>query len=150
MMQPFRKKGRALRGDHQNWIKAQWVNGVTYNDYTPSCAKSRAQHFTQCLNNGELVEFNRIVNPGGGEKTEDKRVMASIFSIYNLSGQMDAYKRAMDIEDMAEICTLFDIELDDTLILLYQRGDYSQELTDSIVQNVETIQSGRVKHNSVF
>jgi hypothetical protein len=147
---PFRKKGRALRGDHQNWIKAQWVNGVTYNDYTLSCAKSRAQHFTLSLNNGESVEFNRIVNPGGGEKTEDKRVMASIFSIYNLSGQMDAYKRAMDIEDMAEICTLFDIELDDTLILLYQRGDYSQELTDSIVQNVETIQSGRVKHNSVF
>jgi hypothetical protein len=147
---PFRKKGRALRGDHQNWIKAQWVNGVTYNDYTPSCAKSRAQHFTQSLNNCESVEFNRIVNPGGGEKTEDKRVMASIFSIYNLSGQMDAYKRAMDIEDMAEICTLFDIELDDTLILLYQRGDYSQELTDSIIQNDETLHSGRIKHNSVF
>jgi hypothetical protein len=96
------------------------------------------------------IQFNRIVNPGGGEKTEDKRVMASIFSIYNLSGQMDAYKRAMDIEDMAEICTLFDIELDDTLILLYQRGNYSQELTDSIIQNDETLHSGRIKHNSVF
>lgn len=147
---PFRKKGRALRGDHQNWIKAQWVNGVTYNDYTPSCAKSRAQHFTQSLNNGELVEFNRIVNPGGGEKTEDKRVMASIFSIYNLSGKMDAYKRAMDEEDMEEVCQLFNVESDNTIILLYIRGDYSSELTSIKQAPVSQITSSRVKSNSVF
>ncbi|HEY7865885.1 MAG TPA: DEAD/DEAH box helicase family protein [Psychromonas sp.] len=147
---PFRKKSRALRGDHQNWIKAQWVNGVTYNDYTPSCAKSRAQHFTQSLNNGELVEFNRIVNPGGGEKTEDKRVMASIFSIYNLSGKMDAYKRAMDEEDMEEVCQLFNVESDNTIILLYIRGDYSSELTSIKQAPVSQITSSRVKSNSVF
>ncbi|MBF4381476.1 DEAD/DEAH box helicase family protein, partial [Vibrio anguillarum] len=38
---PYRKKNRALRGEHQNWIKAQWVNGATYDDGTQSCAKSR-------------------------------------------------------------------------------------------------------------
>jgi hypothetical protein len=58
--------------------------------------------------------LNKIVNPGGGESTEDKRVMASIFSIYNLSRQMDAFKRSMD-----EICQILNVEPDNTIILLY-------------------------------
>ncbi|MET4694990.1 DEAD/DEAH box helicase family protein [Endozoicomonas lisbonensis] len=144
---PVRKSGRAMRGEHQNWIKAQWVNGVTYDDYTPSCAKARAQEFTTRIDNGEEIEFNLIVNPGGGEKTEDKKVMASIFSIYNLSRKMNAYKRAMDMDDMAEMCEIYNREVDDTLILLYQRGDYSQERSDAASQSLQT---SRVKNNSVF
>ncbi len=144
---PTRKSGRAMRGEHQNWIKAQWVNGVTYDDYTPSCAKARVQEFTTLLNSGEQVEFNRIVNPGGGEKTEDKRVMATIFSLYNLSKQTDAYKRAMDKDDMEDICGVFNIEPDDTLILLYQRGDYSAELSEEAKQDIHT---SRIRNNSIF
>ncbi|MEE1982683.1 DEAD/DEAH box helicase family protein [Shewanella xiamenensis] len=64
---PYPKSGRAMKGDDKNWIKAQWVNGVTYDDYTPSCAKSRAIDFTAKLNDGIEVEFNQVVNPGGGE-----------------------------------------------------------------------------------
>ncbi|MFT5758593.1 MAG: hypothetical protein ACI9LM_003339 [Alteromonadaceae bacterium] len=147
---PRRKRGRALKGDHQNWIKAQWVNGVTYDDYTASSAKSRALTFTKALAEGDNVEFNKIVNPGGGEKTEDKRIMASIFSIYNLSGKMDAFKRSMDEEDMQEICDLFEIEQDDTLILLYQRGIYSSILSEKKIQeDIKTHQS-RIINRSVF
>jgi len=147
---PRRKRGRALKGDHQNWIKAQWVNGVTYDDYTANSAKSRALTFTKALTEGENVEFNKIVNPGGGEKTEDKRIMASIFSIYNLSGQMDAFKRSMDEEDMQEICDLFEIEPDDTLILLYQRGEYSRLLTDKKSEDTSLMSTTRIRHNSIF
>ncbi|CNF40521.1 DEAD/DEAH box helicase family protein [Yersinia intermedia] len=147
---PYRKKGRALRGDHQNWVKAQWVNGATYDDGTPSCAKSRALSFTSRLDKGEDVEFNHIVKPGGGEKTEDKRVMASIFSIYNLSGQMDAFKRAMDIDDMAEICDALNTEYDDTLILLYKRGSFSQILSDEKSIISENIEKTSIRHKSVF
>lgn len=91
-----------------------------------------------------------IVNPGGGEKTEDKRVMASIFSIYNLSGQMDAFKRAMDMDDMAEICDIFSIDHDDTLILLYQRGEFSKSLSDDKSTPITQIQTSKIRHNSVF
>lgn len=147
---PYRKKGRALRGAHQNWIKAQWVNGATYDDGTNSCAKSRALNFTSKLQQGEPVEFNKIVNPGGGEKTENKRVMASIFSTFNLSGQMDAYKRAMDMDDMEEICEAFSIEYDDTLILLYLRGDYSQELSNEKSEDATQLSSTKIRHKSVF
>jgi hypothetical protein len=147
---PYRKKGRALRGEHQNWVKAQWVNGATYDDGTPSCAKSRALSFTSRLDKGEEVEFNHIVKPGGGEKTEDKRVMASIFSIYNLSGQMDAFKRAMDMDDMAEICNALNTEYDDTLILLYKRGSFSQILSNEKIITSKNIETTSIRHKSVF
>jgi hypothetical protein len=147
---PHRKQGRALKGEHQNWIKAQWVNGVTFDDHTPSCAKNRAIEFTSLLNLKQPVEFNKIVNPGGGEATENKKVMASIFSVYNLSRQMDAFKRSMDEEDMEEVSQLFNVEPDNTIIILYLRGDYSKELS-SIKQNeLEHIEITRIKNNSIF
>ena len=127
--EPYRKKGRALRGEHQNWISAQWVNGVTYDDYTDSCAKARTLQFVEALDNNETVVFNKIVNPGGGETTQSKRVAASIFSIYNLSGKMDAFKRAMDEDDMQEICSAMGVQPEDTLIVLFQRGKYSANLS---------------------
>lgn len=147
---PHRKQGRALRGEHQNWIKAQWVNGVTYDDHTPSCAKNKALEFTSQLTAGKSVEFNTIVNPGGGETTEDKRITASIFSVYNLSRSMDAFKRSMDEDDMAEICELLNIEPDDTLILLFQRGDFSQQLTSHKVSATEDFMASKIRTHSVF
>ncbi|ANN26691.1 hypothetical protein FORC17_1628 [Vibrio vulnificus] len=147
---PYRKKNRALRGEHQNWIKAQWVNGATYDDGTQSCAKSRTLNFISRLNSGEKVAFNQIVNPGGGEKTEDKRVMASIFSTYNLSGQMDTFKRSLDSDDLEEICGLLGAEHDNnTLIVLYQRGALSEVFDDNQPINHE-VQTSRIRHNSVF
>lgn len=145
-----RKQGRALRGEHQNWIKAQWVNGVTYDDLKSSCAKNRAIEFTTKISKGETIEFNSIVNPGGGEKTEDKRVMSSIFSVYNLSRQMDAFKRTMDEDDMAEICELLNIETDNTLILLFQRGSFSQQLTDDKVSTSEKLAATKIRTHSIF
>lgn len=145
--EPYRKQGRALRGDHQNWVKAQWVNGATYDDGTPSCAKSKALRFTKLLDQNEPVEFNNIVNPGGGETTEDKRVMASIFSTYNLSGQKDAFKRALDLDDMSEVCRLFGFESDDTLILLYKRGNFLLERSSD---DLEKIHTSRIRHNSIL
>jgi len=147
---PRRKQGRALKGEHQNWIKAQWVNGVTYDDHTPSCAKSRAIKFTSQLTQNETVEFNNIVNPGGGEATEDKQVMASIFSIYNLSKKMDAFKRSMDGEDMEELCQLLNSEYDDTIILLYLRGNYSSEITSIKQEESSQISSTKIRNNSIF
>lgn len=147
---PYRKQGRALKGEHQNWIKAQWVNGVTYDDHTPSCAKSRALEFTSLIDQGESVEFNKIVNPGGGESTEDKKVMASIFSIYNLSRQTDAFKRSMDEDDLDEISSLLNVENDDTIILLYLRGEYSEILSTEKLAKSDEISKTRIRNKSIF
>jgi len=147
---PYRKKNRALRGEHQNWIKAQWVNGATYEDGTQSCVKAKTLNFTSKLSAGDQIPFNQIVNPGGGEKTEDKKVMASIFSTYNLSGQMDAFKRSLDSDDMEEIGSLLSVENDNTIIVLYQRGDFSQLLTDETIKVKQDVQATRIRHKSVF
>lgn len=147
---PHRKQGRALKGEHQNWIKAQWVNGVTFDDHTPSCAKNRAIEFTRLLKEKHAVEFNKIVNPGGGESTEDKQVMASIFSVYNLSRQIDAFKRAMDEDDMEEVSQFLNVECDDTIILLYLRGNYSSELTAIKQEGLSQITSTKIRNNSIF
>ena len=142
---PFIKRGRALRGEKQNWIKAQWVNGATYNDYTESCAKNRTLKFIKMLNDGERLEFNTVVNPGGGETTEDKRIMASIFSIYNLSGQVDAYKRTMDEDDMREVSELLHCDFDSTVIVLFKRGEFSE------AADKETpIPNSRLRETSIF
>lgn len=147
---PHRKQGRALKGEHQNWIKAQWVNGVTFDDHTPSCAKNRAIEFTALIKQKQPVEFNKIVNPGGGESTEDKRVMASIFSVYNLSRQIDAFKRSMDEDDMDEVCHMLNIESDNTIILLYLRGEFSSELTSIKKDDLSQITSTRIRNKSIF
>ncbi|OOE59452.1 glutathione synthase [Salinivibrio sp. ML323] len=148
---PYRKKNRALRGEHQNWIKAQWVNGATYDDGTQSCIKSKTLNFVSQLDENKKVSFNQIVNPGGGEKTEDKRVMATIFSTYNLSGQMDAFKRSLDSDDISEICGLLNAEHDsDTLIVLYQRGTLSDIIPDDSQDLSHDIETTHIRHHSVF
>jgi len=147
--EPHVKAKRALKGEHQNWIKAQWVNGVSYDDYSRGnqAAKPRVLGFVERLNNGEKIEFNEIVNPGGGEVTKDKRIAASIFSIFNTSSQRDQFKRQMSIEDVHEMCDLLSVERDSTLIVLFIRGDYDEAST---MVKTESLEDTRIKHNSVF
>ncbi len=76
--------------------------------------------------------------------------MASIFSTYNLSGQMDAFKRSLDSDDMEEISDLLGVEDDNTIIVLYQRGEFSQRLTEDTSASSLDIQTTRIRNNSVF
>jgi hypothetical protein len=76
--------------------------------------------------------------------------MASIFSVYNLSRQMDAFKRSMDDDDMEEISELLKIEPDDTIILLYCRGEFSKELTTLKQEESSQIISTKIRDQSIF
>lgn len=145
---PFIKSGRALRGEHQNWIKAQWVNGATYNDFTESCAKARIFSFIENIDHDKPLEFNQVVNPGGGESTDEKRIMAAIFSIYNLSRQQGAYKRTMEEDDLHELSTALKIPYDDTIIVIFKRGEI---ITPDVKKSVNKGSfSLRVQDNSIF
>ena len=127
---PSVKGNRAMRGKKKNWIKAQWVNGDSYDNPEKAGAdgpqKDRTIMLTDMLNNGEFVEFNRVVAPGSGELSEDKLITATVFSIYNIS-RRKVIKTIMTEQDVWDMCDHFNIPHDDTMFVLYKRGEYDIE-----------------------
>lgn len=124
---PSVKGNRAMRGKKKNWIKAQWVNGDSFDNPEKAGAdgpqKDRTIMLTDMINNGEYVEFNRIVAPGTGELTEDKSITATVFSVYNIS-RRKVIKTMMTERDVWDMCDHFGIPQDDTMFVLYKRGGY--------------------------
>lgn len=127
---PVVKGNRAMRGKKKNWIKAQWVNGDSYDNPEKAGAdgpqRERTIMLTNMLDNGDYVEFNRVVAPGAGELTEDKLVNATVFSIYNIS-RRKVIKTIMTENDVWDMCDHFNIPRDDTMFVLYKRGEYDVE-----------------------
>jgi hypothetical protein len=128
---PKAKGHRAMRGQKKNWIKAQWVNGDTFDNKEKArkigTMKERTIIFTDKLNKGEKLEYNQVVMPGSGELSENKPITATIFSIYNMSRRDKIKKLVMSQTDMNEMCDHFGVEHDDTLIVFFKRGEYDIE-----------------------
>lgn len=124
---PSVKGNRAMRGKTKNWIKAHWINGDSYDNSEKARADGTQKHktklYTQMLDNDQYLEFNRVVAPGTGELSEDKSVTAAIFSVYNIS-RRKVDKKIMTEQDVWEMCDHFGIERDDTMLVLYKRGEY--------------------------
>jgi hypothetical protein len=129
---PSVKGNRAMRGKKKNWIKAQWVNGDSYDNPEKAGVdgpqKDRAIMFTDMLDKGEFVEFNRVVAPGSGELSEYKLITAAVFSIYNIS-RRKVIKTMMTEHDVWDMCDHFNIPHDDTMFVLYKRGEYDIDRT---------------------
>lgn len=122
---PKAKGHRSMRGKKKNWIKAQWVNGDTYDNKEKALKmgtiKERTILFTNALKNKKPLEYNQVVMPGSGELSANKEVTATIFSVYNLS-RRDVPKKVMTETDMQQICKLMGVPYDNTLVILYKRG----------------------------
>ncbi|WP_019935805.1 DEAD/DEAH box helicase family protein [Oceanimonas smirnovii] len=125
---PVIKTNRALRGRDRNWIKAQWVNGVSFDDFSNSMssARYRTLHYLRELEEGTHIDYETLVNPGGGESVEDKSVYAVIFSVYNLSAQVEKFKRAIELYEMEELCAELGIENDNSIAILFERGEKTE------------------------
>lgn len=130
---PVIKANRALRGSDKNWIKAQWVNGVSFDDYSNSMssARFRTLHYLNECRAGASIDYETLVNPGGGESVEDKRVYAVIFSTYNLSAQVDKFKRSIDRHEMDDLCQELNIPSDDSVVVLFERGAVLESKTEN-------------------
>ena len=130
---PNVKGNRAMRGVTKNWIKAQWVNGDSYDNKEKArkegTMRERTIKFTQAIENNEAIEFNQIVMPGAGEYTENKQVTATVFSTYNISRRAGVDKKIMTLNDVQEMCDYFQVPHDDTLFVLFKRGEYDAERT---------------------
>ncbi|MFL7009572.1 DEAD/DEAH box helicase family protein [Enterovibrio norvegicus] len=151
---PTVKGNRAMRGKTKNWIKAHWVNGDSYDNPEKARAdgtqKDKTRLYTQILNNGEYLEYNRVVAPGSGELSENKMVTAAIFSIYNIS-RRNVAKKVMSTEDVWDMCDHFGVERDDTLLVIYKRGEYDIERSIAKKQHNELPdKSGQLSDESHF
>jgi hypothetical protein len=128
---PNVKGNRAMRGASKNWVKAQWVNGDSFDNKEKArkegTMKERTMKFTQAIDNNDAIEFNQIVLPGAGEYTENKLITATVFSIYNISRRDGVDKKVMSLVDVHEMCDYFDVPHDDTLFILFKRGEYNAE-----------------------
>ena len=129
---PKPKGHRAMRGKKKNWIKAQWVNGDTYDNKEKArklgTMKERTLLFTDALRANKAVEYNAVVSPGSGELSANKEVVATIFSEYNLS-RRDVVKKVMTKDDMTEICQLMGVPYDNTLVVFFKRGEFDETTT---------------------
>ncbi|WP_100635914.1 DEAD/DEAH box helicase family protein [Marinomonas sp. ef1] len=127
---PSVKGSRAMRGKAKNWIKAHWVNGDSYDNPEKARAdgtqKEKTMLYTKMLDEREYLEFNRVVAAGSGERSEDKKVVAAVFSTYNIS-RRKVNKTTMNREDITEMCDYFGIDHDDTMMVIYKRGEYDLE-----------------------
>ncbi|HEN3334192.1 TPA: DEAD/DEAH box helicase family protein [Yersinia enterocolitica] len=151
---PSVKGNRAMRGKKKNWIKAHWVNGDSFDNPEKAQAdgtqKNKTMLYTHLLDRGEDLEFNRIVTPGNGELSENKLVTATIFSIYNIS-RRNVEKKIMKQEDVWDMCDYFEVERDDTLIVIYKRGEYDMERSIAKKQHNELPEkSGELSNESHF
>ena len=137
---PKPKGHRAMRGKKKNWIKAQWVNGDTYDNKEKArklgTMKERTLLFTSDLKGNNPVEFNAVVSPGSGELSANKEVVATVFSEYNLS-RRDVTKKLMTKDDMADICKLMGVPYDNTLVVFFKRGEYDEVKTQEKIATNE-------------
>ena len=154
---PKPKGHRAMRGKNKNWIKAQWVNGDTYNNKEKALKlgtmKERTLMFARNIKQGEPQEYNSIVMPGSGELSENKELVATVFSEFNLS-RRDVSKKIMTKEDMSEICSLMNTPSDNTLVVFFKRGECDENRTQEKIianegPNVETTVNDESQFTSI-
>lgn len=151
---PRPKGHRAMRGVRKNWVKAQWVNGDTYDNPEKALKlgtmKERTLHFIEKLEAGEPLEYNQVVMPGNGEYSADKAVTATVFSRYNQSRRKVA-KTQMSEADMKEIAELLDVPEDNTIVVLYAQGEFDEKTTQAKINHNRLPDSeGSVNDESQF
>ena len=151
---PRVKGHRAMRGTKKSWVKAQWVNGDTYDNPEKALKlgtmKERTLYFIAALEAGEPLEYNQVVMPGNGEYSANKAVTATIFSRYNQSRRKVA-KTQMSEADMQEIASLLRVPNDNTIVVLYAQGDFDEATTQAKINRNRLPESeGSINDESHF
>jgi hypothetical protein len=128
------KSSRALP-PHSNSI-ANWVNGDTFSNPEKANAggpiSERVARFTNLLDLDGDILFNEVIPAGGGIEIEEKSIGVYVFSIYNES-RRDVEKKVMTQDEVNEVAQMYGVPEDDTILLLFKKGEFSQEHTDAFI-----------------
>lgn len=118
---PTVSKRRNIRG--ADFLTVSWVNGDTYDN--PEKAAAVGTYKERCrklIVRDKSLRFNDLVRTGGGVNEESKTVAAMVFSKYNASRRA-VERPCMSQQQLTWLAKQFEIEKDDTLIVLVRRGD---------------------------
>lgn len=115
---------------------ANWVNGDTFSNPEKANAggpiSERVVRFTNLLDLDGDVLFNEVIPAGGGIDVSEKNVGVYVFSIYNES-RREVEKKVMTREEVNEVAQLYGVAGDDTILLLFKKGEFSQDHTDAFI-----------------
>jgi hypothetical protein len=115
---------------------ANWVNGDTFSNPEKADAggpiSERVARFTNLLDLDGDVLFNDVIPAGGGIDISEKSVGVYVFSIYNES-RREVDKKVMTREEVNEVAQMYGVTEDDTILLLFKKGEFSQEYTDAFI-----------------
>lgn len=138
----MQKKGPSV-GKHsmppKSNVIASWVNGDTFDNPEKAIAGGpafqRVSNLIVSLDKELHVRFNDIIPAGGGIDPEKNNIAAYIFSIFNESSRK-VEKRVMTQADVDDVSSAFFVEPDDTIIVLFKRGDENIEMTNSYINDL--------------
>lgn len=130
--------GRHSLPQNSNLI-ASWVNGDTFDNPEKAIAGGpafqRVSKLIVSLDKELHVRFNDVIPAGGGIDPAKNKIAAYIFSIYNKSSRQ-VEKKVMTQSDVNDVASAFDVDPDDTIIVLFKRGDENQELTNQYINEM--------------
>ena len=140
---PSVKTSRSIRG--KSWITSSWVNGDMFDNPEKALAggtvKDRIISSTLRLDDDRPVIFNGVIPAGGGEKISKKEVAVFILSVYNESRRKGISKSRLTPEDMSDICNWFKLPFDDTMLLIFKKGELCEERTQANREEAERLES---------
>ena len=112
---------------------ANWVNGDSFdNPNKPDF--ERVSKFTTQLDLEKDVKFNDIIAAGGGVDINEKDVAVYVFSIYSES-RRDVQKKVLTVSDVHEVADVYGLPPDDTILVMFKKGEYSDSLTQEFVDS---------------
>lgn len=129
---------------HRSMMINSWVNGDTFDNPEKAMAEGtiwqRVIDLTTAMDNDERVVFNEVIRGGGGVKASTREVAVFIFSVYNTTRRKNVSNPRMTHDQLRDLCTWFKIPEDDTMMLIFRKGQLDEELTSDLEREVERIQ----------
>jgi len=117
---------------------AAWVNGDTFDNEEKAMKDGplfeKVSKLTTQLDLNHDICFSDVIPSGGGVDISTRSVAVYIFSIYNAS-RRDVEKKTMDKADVSDVALAYGIPDDDTVLILFKKGEFSQSMTDEFIAN---------------
>lgn len=134
---------------------ASWVNGDTYSNSEKASKRGpiseQVANITTLLDLNSDIKFNDVILGGGGVDVEKFEVGVFVFSIYNESRRKEVSNRVMTIEQVHEVANAYGVAEDDTILVMFKKGEYSQALTDEFInQKIAISEKSPIVEESKF